>query len=77
MSALEDMGDAISDALDRHPVSDVLSVLIGSTVGLVIEVTRRSGNDPDKTITIDGGNGQRKITIHALSESQNQGDSHE
>jgi hypothetical protein len=74
MSALTDMGDAISDALERHPVADVLGVLTGSMVGLILELTRRSGNDPDKTITIDGGSGQRKITIHALGESQNHGE---
>jgi hypothetical protein len=68
MSALEDLGDAISDALGECPVADVLGVLTGSMVGLTLELARRSGNDPEKTITIEGGNGQRKITIHATDE---------
>jgi len=42
-------------------------------VGLVLELTRRIGNDPAKTITMDRGNGQRKITIHALDELPNAG----
>lgn len=64
MSALTDMGDAISRALVECPASDVLSVITGSFVGLTIELIRQSGNDPDKEITIDGG-AQRDITIHA------------
>ena len=63
---LEDLGDAIADALADNPVQDVLGVLCGSLVGLVRELTIRSGNDPEKTITLEGGPGQRKIEIHAL-----------
>lgn len=63
---LEDLGEAITDALADNPVQDVLGVLCGSLVGLVRELTIRSGNDPEKTITLDGGPGQRKIEIHAL-----------
>ncbi len=63
---LEDLGDAITDALETNPVEDVLGVLCGSLVGLVRELTIRSGNDPEKTITLDAGPGRRKIEIHAL-----------
>ena len=63
---LEDLGNAIADALATNPVHDVLGVLCGSLVGLVRELTIRSGNDPEKTITLDAGPDQRKIVIHAL-----------
>ncbi len=63
---LEDIVDAIADALADNPVQDVLGVLCGSLVGLVRELTIRSGNDPENTITLEGGPGQRKIEIHAL-----------
>jgi len=46
MSELEDLGDAISNALDSEPVSDVLSVLTGSMVGLVLTL---SGQRPERT----------------------------
>ena len=72
MSSLEDLGDAISEALETNPVSDVLGVLAGALVGLVKELTRRQGHDPDKTITIKG-EGQREITIHAPGQSQESG----
>lgn len=64
MSALNDLGTAIERALDECPVSDVLSVLTGSFVGLTIELVRRQGCETDKDITIDGGM-ERNITIHA------------
>ena len=67
---LEDLGDAITDALATNPVQDVLGVLCGSLVGLVRELTIRSGNDPEKTITLDAGPGQRKIEIHALPNTE-------
>ena len=63
---LNDLGDAISDALANNPVQDVLGVLCGSLVGLVRELTIRSGNDPEKAIMLDAGPGQRKIEIHPL-----------
>lgn len=64
MSALDELGAAVETALDEHPVSEVLSVLLGCTVGLVIALARNNGADPDKQITIDGGDG-RDVTIHA------------
>lgn len=72
---LEALGDAITDALADNPIQDVLGVLCGSLVGLVRELTIRSGNDPEKTITLDGGPGQRKIEVHALPNTQISGPS--
>ncbi len=69
MSALQEMGNAISRALDECPASDVLSVLTGAFAGLTIELIRQSGNNPDLDITIDGGN-ERNITIHAKKGAQ-------
>lgn len=60
--ALENLGAAIERALDECPVSDVLSVLTGSLVGLAVELVRRQGEDINKSITLDGGD-QRDITI--------------
>ena len=60
--ALENLGAAIERALDECSVSDVLSILTGSLVGLVVELVRRQGEDINKPITLDGGN-QRDITI--------------
>jgi len=64
MSALADMGDAISRAVEECPVEDVLSVITGAFVGLTIELVRHNGHDPEANITINGGD-QRDITIHA------------
>lgn len=64
MSALEDLGDAIKRALDEEPTSDVLAVLLGSFVGLTVEIVRRNGHDVNRDIKIDGG-AQRDLTIHA------------
>jgi hypothetical protein len=64
MSALENIGKAIEQALDEEAVSDVLSVLTGAFVGLTVEVVRRQGHDINKEIKVDGGD-QRDITIHA------------
>lgn len=69
MSDLEKMSQAITQALKTCPASDVLSVLTGSFVGLTVELVRRSGNDVDKEIKIEGGDG-RNITIHATKESK-------
>lgn len=62
MSALKALGKAIEQALDECPVSDVLSVLTGSLVGLTVELVRRQGEDINKAITLNGGD-QRDITI--------------
>ena len=64
MSALDQLAQAVDAALDECEVSEVLSVLLGCTVGLVIALARDRGADPDKQITIDGGT-SRDITIHA------------
>lgn len=64
MSALHDMGNAISRALVECPASEVLSVITGVFVGLTIGAVKESGSDPDKEIKIDGGS-ERDITIHA------------
>ncbi len=61
---LDKLGDAIKQALDEAPVSDVLSILTGAFVGLTLEVVRRQGHDVNKEIKVDGGQ-RRDITIHA------------
>ena len=65
MNDLKKLADAITAALRSCPTADVLSVLTGSFVSLTIELVRRSGNDADKEVKIDGGK-MRDITIHAL-----------
>ena len=60
--ALENLGAAIERALDECPVSEVLSILTGSLVGLTVELVRRQGEDINKPITLNGGD-QRDITI--------------
>jgi len=62
MSALNDLGTAIERTLAESPVSDVLSILTGSLVGLTVELVRRQGEDINKPITLNGGD-QRDITI--------------
>lgn len=64
MSALDRLGDAVETALDEHQVSEVLSVLLGCTVGLVVALAQNKGINPDEQITIDGGD-SRDVTIHA------------
>lgn len=70
---LENVGDAIRAALKTNPAQDVLGVVCGSLVGLAREMVIRSGNDPEKTITLDAGPGQRKIEIHALPNTDSNG----
>ena len=64
MSAIKKLEDAIVDALAECPVSDVLSVLTGSFVGLAVELLRRKGYETDKEIRLVAGD-QRSITISA------------
>lgn len=61
---VQPLRDAIDLALKECPVSDVLSVLTGSLVGLSVELVRRNGHDINKEIKLDGG-AQRDITISA------------
>lgn len=70
MSALEGLGDAIADALDECPATDVLSVLTGALVGLAVELVRRQGLDATKSITLAGGE-QRDVIISAQKEQSN------
>lgn len=63
-SGVDALGAAIERALDDAPVSDVLSVITGTFVSLVAELTRRAGHDANEQIKVDGG-AQRDITIHA------------
>lgn len=63
-SGVDALGAAIERALDDAPVSDVLSVITGTFVSLVAELTRRAGRDANEQIKVDGG-AQRDITIHA------------
>lgn len=63
-AALDVLSDAIYRALAVHPVTDVLSALIGHFVGLTLELAISNGCDVDRQITIDGGSA-RDITIHA------------
>lgn len=62
-AALAGLHDAISNALRDADVSDVLSLITGTFVGLTLEVIRRQGYDVDKEIKVDGGK-NRDITIH-------------
>lgn len=67
MNEIKKLADAIERALEKCPVSEVLSVLTGCFVGLTVELVRRQcgpGEDMNKPITIDGGK-SRDITIHA------------
>lgn len=64
MTEIEKLGQAISDALDKAPAADVLTLLTGAFVSLTVELVRRQGHDVDREIRIDGGE-QRDITIHA------------
>lgn len=64
MSALDNLANAITNALDEAPAADVLTVIAGAFVGLTVEMVRRAGHDVSKAITVDGGK-QRDITIHA------------
>lgn len=62
--AIENLGSAISRALDEAPVSEVLSILTGAFVALTVELVRRQGHDVSQKIEVDGGH-ERDITIHA------------
>lgn len=64
MTEIEKLGQAISDALDKAPAADVLTLLTGAFVSLTVELVRRQGYDVDREIRIDGGE-RRYITIHA------------
>lgn len=64
MSALDQLAEAITAALDEEPAGDVLAVLTGAFVSLTLELVRRQGHEADKSVTIDGGK-NRDITIHA------------
>lgn len=64
MSAIDDLGDAITDALGEAPAADVLALLTGAFVSLTLELLRRQGHAAAGEIRIDGGK-QRDITIHA------------
>lgn len=64
MSPIEKLGQAISEALDKAPAADVLTVITGAFVGLTLEMVRHAGHDVSSPITVDGGK-QRDITIHA------------
>lgn len=68
-SSLEALADAISQALDQAPVSDVLSVLTGAFVSLTVELVRRQGHDVGLPITVDGGK-NRDVTIHPPKAAQ-------
>ncbi len=64
MTDQKNLRDAVVQALKTCPASDVLAVITGCFVGITVELVRRSGNDADKEIKIDGI-AQRDITIHA------------
>lgn len=64
MSALENIGVAIEQALEECDVNDVLAILTGAFVGLTVELVRRAGHDTSDKITVSGGK-ERDITIHA------------
>lgn len=50
----------------HEDIESTLSVLTGNFVGLYAAYAEMRGNDSKKTINIESGDGQRKITIHAL-----------
>jgi len=60
---LDSIGDAVVDALEKHPPSDVLAIVTGVFVGLTVELCRRQGEDVTKQININGC-GSRNVTIH-------------
>lgn len=63
-TAIDNLGSAISRALDEAPVSDVLAILTGAFVSLTVDFVRRHGHDVSQKIEVDGGR-ERDITIHA------------
>lgn len=63
-SAIGNLGDAISRALDEAPVSEVLSVLAGAFVGLTLELARRKGHNVNQQVVVVDGGAERDITIH-------------
>lgn len=69
-ASIEKLGQAIEEALDEAPISDVLSVLTSAFVGVTLAVCRRQGHDTNLPITIDGGE-QRDVTIHPPKEPTN------
>ncbi len=64
MSALEDLREAIEQALDECPVGDVMGVITAVMVSIAVELVRRDGRDTNLPITIPGWPG-RDITISA------------
>lgn len=72
MSKADKLRAAVHTALSECPVDEVLSVLVGSFVGLTVELVRRQGHDTNTAITFDGGN-KRTVTISAQQEASNAG----
>lgn len=62
-AAMDRVESSLKDLLGID-VSAGLSLVTGLFVGLVVELARRNGNDPEAEIRIDS-NGKRDITIHA------------
>jgi len=62
----EELVDEFSE-LAKADIEGALQVITGLFVGLNVAFVELRGNDGDgsKQITIDGPEGQRKITIHA------------
>lgn len=51
--------------LAGEDVNEALKVSAGLFVGLYVAYLERTGSDINKAINIEGGEGQRNITIHA------------
>jgi hypothetical protein len=62
--AIDKVAAAVEDALADESPQEVLAFLIGSFVGLTVELARRNGANPSREIKIDGGK-SRDIAIHA------------
>ena len=54
--------------MDQVGPADVLSVATSLFVSVVVGYTKHAGHDPDKSITINGGD-MRDITIHAVKDN--------
>lgn len=68
MAHLENLVDAIGEALDEHKAIDVLAVISGALIALVEDSAKRAGHDPSKQIALNVGESSRKIVIHALDD---------
>ena len=62
--AHDEFSAAFDKFLDAVGIADAMSVATGIFVSLVVGYLEHKGEDPNKSITINGGD-QRDVTIHA------------